>query len=116
VDLATLPLYVRAGAIIPVGSVRQYTTEPKDQPVTLKIYPGAPGRFTWYEDDGTSFRYRHGEFTRIECTWDDAPRKLHLAWHRSGQIAAGKKVSIEAMDTTGGILKTLPSHAIEVKL
>lgn len=116
VDLATLPLYVRAGGIVPLGPVRQYATEPNDEPIRLRVYPGASGRFTWYEDDGTSFRYRDGGFSRLECTWDDASRKLGLAWDRQGQPPAGRKVRIEATDNTTSILTTLSSHAIEVKL
>jgi dienelactone hydrolase len=52
VDLATMPLYVRAGAILPLGPVKQYTEEVVDAPLTFVIYPGADGSFTWYEDDG----------------------------------------------------------------
>ena len=65
VDLATMPLYVRAGAIVPVGPVRQFTGEVVDEPVTLRIYPGADGRFDWYDDDGVSYRHEAGEFFRI---------------------------------------------------
>ncbi len=43
VDLATMPLYVRAGAVIPMGPVKQYTDEPSDEPMTLVVYPGADG-------------------------------------------------------------------------
>ncbi len=46
VDLETIPLYVRAGAIIPVGPVKQYTSEPIDEPITLRVYPGADGHFS----------------------------------------------------------------------
>ena len=67
VDLKTMPLYVRAGAVIPLGPVRQYVTEPVDGPLTLRVYPGADGRFSLYEDDGESFRYEHGDYTAIDC-------------------------------------------------
>src|SRR5262249_11958401 len=52
VDLATVPLYIRAGAILPMGPVRQYTGEEVDGPLSLRVYPGADGRFQLYEDDG----------------------------------------------------------------
>jgi len=61
VDLRTMPLYIKAGAIVPFGPVRQYTGEPVDEPLMLRVHPGADGRFVLYEDDGESFRYRHGE-------------------------------------------------------
>jgi alpha-glucosidase/alpha-D-xyloside xylohydrolase len=76
VDLETLPLYVRAGAILPTGPVKQYTDEQVDGPLTLTIYPGADGSFLIYEDDGKSFDHRKGAWTGIELTWQDASRRL----------------------------------------
>src|SRR3989442_998567 len=52
VDLETIPLYVRAGAVIPLAPVKQYTEEKLDGPVTLIVHPGADGAFSLYEDDG----------------------------------------------------------------
>ena len=98
VDLETIPLYVRAGALIPMGPVRQYATEANDEPVTLHVYPGADGKFSWYEDDGTSFRYQQGEFTRIECVWEDSSRKLTLAWAEGSRRSPGVKVQIQTVD------------------
>ena len=71
VDLATMPIYVRAGAIIPVDPVRQYTSEPVAEPTTLRVYRGADGQFTLYEDDGISQDYlkAKGSWTRI--VWND---------------------------------------------
>jgi alpha-glucosidase/alpha-D-xyloside xylohydrolase len=76
VDLATMPLHVRAGAVIPLGPVKQYTDEVVDEPMTLTIYPGANGAFTLYEDDGRSFGHKRGRFMRVAMTWDDASRRL----------------------------------------
>jgi alpha-glucosidase/alpha-D-xyloside xylohydrolase len=78
VDLATMPLYVRAGAILPLGPLKQYTGEKVDGPLMLKVYPGADGAFTLYEDDGMTFNYRRGEWTKIRLVWDDARRTLSL--------------------------------------
>jgi hypothetical protein len=78
VDLATIPLYVRAGAVIPMGPVKQYVTERSDDPITLVVYPGADGRSTWYEDDGESFDYRRGEWMRVLLDWNDSSRRLTL--------------------------------------
>jgi alpha-glucosidase/alpha-D-xyloside xylohydrolase len=81
VDLETMPLYVRAGTILPLGPVKQYTAEKVDQPCSISIYPGADGSFLLYEDDGSSFNYRKGDWMGIQMTWNDATRKLtlHLA-------------------------------------
>jgi alpha-glucosidase/alpha-D-xyloside xylohydrolase len=78
VDLATIPLYVRAGAILPFGPVKQYTAEEIDAPLELRVYPGADGSFTLYEDDGRTFDYRKGEWMGIGMAWDDRARRLTL--------------------------------------
>jgi glycosyl hydrolase family 31/uncharacterized protein DUF5110 len=78
VDLETTPLYVRAGAILPLGPVKQYTTEPVDGPLTLIVYPGADGRGSVYQDDGRSCGYQRGEWMRILMEWSDARRRLSL--------------------------------------
>jgi alpha-glucosidase/alpha-D-xyloside xylohydrolase len=79
VDLETMPLYVRAGAILPLGPVKQYTAEPVDgPPLTLVVYPGADGRASVYEDDGHSFGYQRGEWMRMLAEWNDARRTLRL--------------------------------------
>jgi alpha-glucosidase/alpha-D-xyloside xylohydrolase len=78
VDLETTPLYVRAGAILPIGPVKQYTEEKVDQPLTIAVYPGASGSFLLYEDDGRSFNYRKGEWSGIQMAWNDARRSLTL--------------------------------------
>jgi len=91
VDLATMPLYVRAGAILPLDPVRQYVGEKVDAPTTLLIHPGADGSFIWYEDDGESFAYRGGEYAETELRWSDASRTLTLT-PRHGAPAARRLV------------------------
>jgi len=79
VDLATMPLHVRAGAIIPMGPVKQYTDEVVDAPITLTVYPGADGAFTMYEDDGKSFAHKRGDLMRLAMTWNEAARRFTIA-------------------------------------
>jgi alpha-glucosidase/alpha-D-xyloside xylohydrolase len=79
VDLETMPLYVRAGAVLPIGPVKQYADETVDAPVTLRIHPGASGTSFLYEDDGISFDHQSGEFMRLSLEWDDAARSLTMA-------------------------------------
>jgi alpha-glucosidase (family GH31 glycosyl hydrolase) len=78
VDLATLPLYVRAGAIVPFDPVRQYTAQAVTEPTTLRVYTGADGHFTLYADDGISQDYLAGRATWIRMTWNDRRRQLSL--------------------------------------
>ena len=86
VDLETIPLYVRAGSILPLGPVKQFTSQKVDAPLSVPIYPGADASFLLYEDDGTSFNYRKGEWMGIQMTWNEAARKLIL------QLAPGSRM------------------------
>jgi len=86
VDLATMPLHVRAGALLPFGPLKQYADEVSDQPLSLVVYPGANAAFTLYEDDGRTFNYRRGEWMGIDMRWQDAQRRLTL------QLAPGSRM------------------------
>jgi alpha-D-xyloside xylohydrolase len=66
-----IPVFVRAGSIVPTGPVTQYVDEHPDAPLTLVVYTGADGRFSLYEDDGTSNGYQRGAYTRIPLSYDD---------------------------------------------
>ncbi len=116
VDLATIPLYVRAGAVLPIGPVRQHTMEPSDEPVTLRIYPGADGRSSWYDDDGVTFLYRRGECTRIECVWEDSSRKLTLTSDAPIPPARRKQVRIQTMDNGTTRLATIAERFVTITL
>lgn len=81
VDLETVPIYVRAGAIIPLDPVRQYVGQPVTQPTTVRVYPGADGSFTLYDDDGESLGYLNDSDSRtswIRFHWDNAARRLSV--------------------------------------
>ena len=104
VTLETMPLYVRAGAIVPIGPVKQHTGEVSSEPVVLRVYPGADGAMTLYEDDGKSFDYEKGAFTKIVCTWNDGSRTLRLKVDAKGR---GAKESVFAVELAGGTRKQL---------
>jgi alpha-D-xyloside xylohydrolase len=70
--LARMPLFVRAGAIIPVGPAVEYSDQSLDGPITVFVYAGADGAFDLYEDDGETYAYQDGSFTRIPIRYDDA--------------------------------------------
>jgi alpha-glucosidase/alpha-D-xyloside xylohydrolase len=78
VDLETMPIYVRAGAIIPFDPVRQYMSQPVAEPMTIRVYSGADGQFRWYEDDGITQEYLAGKFAWTNLRWDDAARRLTI--------------------------------------
>jgi alpha-glucosidase/alpha-D-xyloside xylohydrolase len=89
VDLETIPLYVRAGAVIPLDPIRQYSSEPVDGPTTLVVYPGADARSDWYDDDGASFEHKRGAFMRIAMDWQDAARILRLSLAPGSRMIGG---------------------------
>jgi alpha-D-xyloside xylohydrolase len=83
--LARMPLFVRAGSIIPLGPAIEYTGEKPGAPLTLLVYSGASGRFTLYEDDGTTLDYEHGKYSTIPFSYDRATGTLTIG-PRSGEF------------------------------
>jgi alpha-glucosidase (family GH31 glycosyl hydrolase) len=61
-----------------MGPLKQYTAEKVDGPLDISVYPGADGAFLLYEDDGTSFDYRKGQWMGIQMSWNDARKTLAL--------------------------------------
>jgi alpha-D-xyloside xylohydrolase len=76
--LDAIPVFARAGSIIPVGPDVQYVDEQPADPITLFVYAGVDGAFTLYEDQGTTTDYERGAFARIPLRWDDAARTLTI--------------------------------------
>jgi alpha-D-xyloside xylohydrolase len=76
--LARMPLYVRAGSVVPVGPDVQYAAEKPGAPLTLLVFTGADGSFDYYEDDGVSYGYERGEFARIPLRYDAAKGTLTI--------------------------------------
>lgn len=76
--LSKLPLFVRAGSIVPMGPVMQWSTQKPEDPIELRIYPGADGDFTLYEDENDSYRYEKGTYATIGLHWNDAEHTLTI--------------------------------------
>jgi alpha-D-xyloside xylohydrolase len=73
-----IPVFVRAGSIVPFGPVMQYTAQKSCDPITIYIYAGADGEFTLYEDQGTNFNYERGTFSEIPIRWNDTASMLTI--------------------------------------
>jgi alpha-D-xyloside xylohydrolase len=73
-----IPLFVRAGAILPLGPVVQYATEKPADPIELRVYSGANGSFTLYEDENDNYDYESGTFATIPMSWNDATKTLTI--------------------------------------
>ena len=117
VDLATIPIYVRAGAVIPTGPVRQYWNEPVGDAALLTIYPGADSSSMLYEDDGLSFDYRQGAWTGITLDWKDRARKLTLELAKGSRMLASRKgLELRVTDLTGSKQVFFEGRKLEVRL
>ena len=76
--LDRIPLYVKAGSILPLGPVVEYAAQSPDAPIDLRIYHGADGDFNLYNDEGDTYDYEKGEHAIIPIHWDDATATLTL--------------------------------------
>ncbi len=83
--LERIPLYVRAGSILPLGPDEEWATEKPADPIELRIYRGANGDFTLYEDENDNYNYEKGTYATIPMRWDDASHTLTIG-ERKGQF------------------------------
>ena len=83
-QLDDLPLYVRAGSILPLGPDVQYAGEKSWDNLDIVVYPGRDATFTLYEDEGDNYNYERGQYTEIPFTWNDRSRTLTVG-RRTGR-------------------------------
>jgi alpha-D-xyloside xylohydrolase len=76
--IETIPLYIKAGSIVPMGPFLQYATEKPADPIEIRIYPGANGSFVLYEDENDTYTYEKGSYSTIAFEWNDARRQLTI--------------------------------------
>lgn len=77
--IETIPLYVREGSIIPMGPLVEYATQKPADNIELRIYPGADGHFTLYEDANNTYNYEKGEFATFSFNWNDNAKELSIS-------------------------------------
>jgi alpha-D-xyloside xylohydrolase len=78
-DIAAIPVYVRAGSILPLGPVKPYADAPTAEPMEIRVYPGKDGAYELYDDAGDGNSYRHGEYALVRLRWTDAAHRLDIA-------------------------------------
>jgi alpha-D-xyloside xylohydrolase len=83
--LDRLPLYIRAGSILPLGPDEEWATEKAADPIELRIYRGADADFTLYEDENETYNYEKGAYATIAFHWDEARQALTIG-DRQGQF------------------------------
>ncbi len=84
--LDRIPLFVRAGSILPMGPEIEYAEEKPDGPIELRVYTGADGAFTLYADEGDNYNYEKGAHATIPIRWSEGDKTLTIG-DRAGQYA-----------------------------
>ncbi len=84
-QLDRVPMFLRAGSILPLGEEMQYVSEKPWDNLEIRVYPGTDGTFTLYEDEGDNYNYEKGQYTEIAFHWADAKRTLTIS-PRKGQF------------------------------
>jgi alpha-glucosidase/alpha-D-xyloside xylohydrolase len=114
--LDSMPIFLRAGSIIPMGPVKQHSGEKSDAATVLRIYPGANGQFRWYDDAGDGFDYERGEYMSLLCDWNDSSRTLTLSRDLRGKLGSGRRIDIEIAATNTKRTVTLTSRTTRLQL
>lgn len=118
VDLETTPLFVRAGAVVPHGPVKQHTGEVVGAPTTLVVYPGASRASMLYEDDGHSFDHRKGDYMKVAMNWNDVTRTLSLSLAPGSRMRppARRTFAVRVAGTAGTKKLVFTGARVSVKL
>jgi Alpha-glucosidases, family 31 of glycosyl hydrolases len=83
--IETIPLYIKAGSIVPMGPYLQYATEKPADPLEIRIYPGADAEFVLYEDENDTYNYEQGKYSTIALNWNEAAKTLTVG-DRKGEF------------------------------
>jgi alpha-D-xyloside xylohydrolase len=105
--IETLPLFVRAGSILPYGPAVEYAAEKAD-PIELRVYRGADGAFTLYEDEGDNYHYEKGAWATIPLQWNEKQQTLTIG-KRQGKFPGMLK------DRTFRIVWVAPDHGVGIE-
>ncbi len=110
---------MRAGSILPMGPVMQYATEKPDAPYEIRVYPGADGAFTLYEDDNETYAYEKGQRATVELRWDNKARTLSIGPRQGsfpGMTAEREFRIVFATKTAGaGLPESTPTRTIRYR-
>ncbi|MFL5745379.1 MAG: TIM-barrel domain-containing protein [Niastella sp.] len=115
--LDLIPLYVKAGAVIPVGPAVQYAEEKKWDSLEIRVYPGANGKFVLYEDEHDNYNYERGVYSTVTFTWDDSKKVLTIS-DRNGSFPGmlrERKFKVVMVTSQGDKVVTYTGKKVVVK-
>ncbi len=104
----SMPLYIKAGSILPMGPVVNYAMEKPDAPLELRVYRGHDGAFTLYDDAGDGYNYEKGEYTEIPIRWNESSGKLILGARQGSYPGMAKNREFHIVWVRGGHGTGLP--------
>ena len=112
-----MPLFVRAGSILPMGPQIEYAAQDPAGPIELRIYRGADGSFDLYEDSGDSYEYEKGQHSIIPLRWDDHTSSLTIGTREGSYpgMPGSRKFRIVLVASghgTGGDVSSAPNAEI----
>ncbi|MFP4488288.1 MAG: TIM-barrel domain-containing protein [Bacteroidales bacterium] len=117
VNLDIMPLFVKAGSIIPFDPQRQYTSQTVDESLEIRVYKGADGSFTLYEDDGISLDYLENKgFSLTEFRWDDSARTLTVSPQKTMAASSGDTRELRIMIMPSGETETVVYKGAELEI
>lgn len=87
-NIMSNPFFVRGGSILPIGPDVQYSTEKSWDEMEVRVYAGANGTFTLYEDEFDNYNYEQGKYTEIEFNWNDKSNVLTIMSRKGGYDGA----------------------------
>jgi len=114
--LDVLPLFVRAGSIIPVGPEVQYSNEKNWDNLQLRIYPGADAEFVLYEDEGDNFNYLKGQCSTIKMNWINAENKLVISARKGSFPGMLKKRTFNVVVVREDVANGLDNAAVDIQV
>jgi alpha-D-xyloside xylohydrolase len=115
--ISQIPLFIKAGSIIPVSPDIQFANEKTYKPVTIWIYPGADADFQLYEDEGDNYNYEKGLYSIIPIVWEDSAKKLTFKTIQGDYPGMKRKrlfhIMIAGKDKGIGVMDALPDKIVE---
>ena len=103
--MSNIPLFVKAGSIVPMGKSEQYTGEDPEEVLEIRIYRGTDGQFVLYEDEGDNYNYEQGIYSTIAFSWNDSENLLTIGDRKGSYpgMPEDRKFNVVLVDQNKGI-------------